>query len=248
MPVIPVIAGGAALLSGAGAVVAAGGVAAMTTAAALSAGALIVGGGLTIAGAVTKNKTLSTIGGVLSLGGGIGSAMTGTLTSPLDILTGKATEAASGTSILAGGGGMENLPANTPIGVATTSAGVPNYGGIGDLANETLSTGVNTATSIAAKAGGATETVLDKLTKYDKLLNLAGGVAEGYMEGEKIDAAERQRGLDRQLIANRDATRSTNANARFTVPIAPGAPQPNGMLRAQAPPVLTRAGSPIPTV
>ena len=73
--IIGVVAGVATMGIGLAAMAAAGGIAAMSTLGAISAGAMVAGGAMSAVGAITGNKNLSKVGGILSLAGGIGSAV-----------------------------------------------------------------------------------------------------------------------------------------------------------------------------
>ena len=197
--------------------------AATTAAASLSAGAMVVGGGLSLAGAATGNKSLSKIGGLLTLGGGIGSMFTGGLTNPLDAFKSSGKSFSSGMDL---GGGYDGLLSANP-----TSAGVSaasNAGSFADsftqgkaaIGNDILNVG---KAAPIVESGGAAGGIMDKLKAYDitggdilQGLGKAGeAMAKNKADSAQVDAYNRRSQLDEQKYA----TQQTNLAAPTTIGI-----------------------------
>jgi hypothetical protein len=99
--------------------IAAGGLSALT----LTSGLMIAGGAMTAIGTLTGNKKLATIGSVLGLAGGIGSALgKGAETAAADVAASAAGEAGASTTANVGGEIAQGAVADTATGVAESAS------------------------------------------------------------------------------------------------------------------------------
>jgi len=197
MPAIAIVAGVAGIASGVSAIAAGAGIIGT-----LAAGAAIAGGAMSVVGAATGNKKLTKVGGLVGLGGGVVGGLNGTLGDP--------------TKVLSGGGFIGNTT-QTSAGVANSASGVldsaaaPAQGStsmldkgvdaIGNFAAGTakpatdavgapLASATTAINSPAATQGSTFASTMDKIAKYDKLVNVAGGMAEAYMKNKETQAAK----------------------------------------------------------
>jgi len=98
--------------------IAAGGLSALT----LTSGLMIAGGAMTAIGTLTGNKKLATIGSVLGLAGGIGSALgKGAETAAADVAGSAAAEAGASTTANVGGEIAQGAVADTATSVAESA-------------------------------------------------------------------------------------------------------------------------------
>src|SRR3990167_8625927 len=241
---IPVIAGIATAAAGASAIT----VAAGFTLANIAAGAMIVGGAMTAIGGITGNRKLMQAGAVISIAGGIGSWVSGAFNAG----TATASEVAANQAAVASQAGAvagETVVGNagafsaaTPavfdsIAAGSTSAVTgANAAGTaapmstaGDIAgnitappstpNVSLTKPPGTPPSFLDKLEGG----LDKLNKYDKLIDITGGMSKAYTEEDKTDAMAKayteRTDKDRALTYEQWQAQQANANAKFNIPM-----------------------------
>jgi hypothetical protein len=204
-------------------------------------GVMIVGGIMSGLGAITGNKTLSMIGGVMSLAGGIGSgftsATTGEFMNPF-------AEGASFSDTVMGQGFAKVKGFFTPESIGTSDAvqalnidGSAVTEGAFGVNPDTLGTGAvetgsafgvnpdtlaNTANAVPKPSGGG---LLSQFGGGGKdLLNLVSGAAGGYMENEKLeqqqplyDARTDQANAETKLLENRYNNMQSQPNVAATV-------------------------------
>jgi len=244
MPAVAAVGGAMSVASGVSAF--ASGVTGLS---ALAAGASVVGGAMMVAGAVTGNKTLSKFGTVLGIGGAIGGLATGTLGDPTKVFSGGGTLNTGGSWF--GGGASSGVSGATDStgGLISANSGAidstVNMGNSGFMTNGAARTGssigdtlsVNAgslmpATDAVTKAATASTSVFDKLAKYDKLVNVAGGIADYYQGQQKLQQDQAQ---FNQAMASKQAQLASGANVNVGIsapnnyqpvqPISPVLPQ-----------------------
>lgn len=189
-----VSAAGAAALSAIGTVSLAG----------LAQGAAIVGTGLSVVGRMTGSKTLTNIGMGIGMAGGIGMLASG--------VSNAAMAAGSASSLSSGAKGLLNST-NEALSAPTKGSGLKTF------PSSTVSIGKTAGSSADAfyKASDAIDGSFnpefeknyfqranDTLTKYNTLLNVAGGMGQAYMVGKQMDLQKDLQGnqlaFDQQLV------------------------------------------------
>lgn len=235
MPAVAIVGGALGVASGVSAIAAGA-----TGFAALSAGALAVGGAMTVAGAVTGNKTLSKFGSVLGIAGSIGGLATGSLGDPSKVFSGGGTVDTGGAWFGGGSSSGASGAANSTGGLIDTAPKASTSGG-GMIGENTVNLGNSTTmTSGAARtrssvgdalsvnppswstpgingAPSSSTSIFDKLAKYDKLTNIAGGIADYYGNQKKLAQDQVQFNQALNLKQTQMAS-GANVNVGITTP------------------------------
>lgn len=180
----------------AGSVAAAGGIAAVSAGimagsmAALAAGAMVVGSALTIAGKLTGSKTLGKIGMGFTLAGGIGSLAAGARGATGAAASAEGSAAARAADLST----TEGLLASKTPGVRDVIAenAFKTFGGRGGSGLDSAAGALESGSNIGNYATEASlfERFNTNLTKYNGAINVAGGVADAYMQTRGIQAQE----------------------------------------------------------
>lgn len=149
----------------------------------LSAGASLVGGAMQGYGTLTGNSKLATIGGLINMSGALGTAHSGNVASE----SGKAIADSAGKYDLAGIDKQINLgnSSTTIDGAirANTSAG--SFG------------------NTVAPAASGMDSVLEKIDKYDKLIQMGGGVLKTMNDNKQLnDYMNQQQQMQNQRLAS----------------------------------------------
>lgn len=170
------------------------------TLAGLAQGAAIVGTGLSVVGSMTGSKTLSKIGMGMSIAGGIG-------------MLGAGIRGAAGAAGSLSASGKAGLLASTDEALAVPTKGTglksfPSYG-----ADKSATPSANSFIKGSDAITGTFDPELEKnyfqrandtLTKYNTLLNVAGGAGQAYMQGQHMqlqkDLQGNQLKFDQQLV------------------------------------------------
>lgn len=201
---MPIAAVAVAAVSTAGAVGAAGGLAALSLGGALALGATVVGAGLSLAGQVSGSKTLKKVGLGLSLAGGVGTfaATRGGDASGVGSTASKARNldptdiSALRDSTTAGTKDViSNNVFNTADAIKNTSSGSI------DAFNQSVSG--NTGLANFRPDPSILERINNNITKYNGLLNVAGGAADAVIGNQQISAqksiANKNRDFQREV-------------------------------------------------
>lgn len=184
---MPAIAGiGAAIASGASAAMTAVGAIGL---AGLAQGAAIVGTGLGIVGKMTGSKTLTKIGMGIGLAGGAGML---------------ASSMRAGTSAK----GLLAATSDDALAAPTKGLGSSKFGSelwqSSTAATAKDSTAISGATFDPEFEKNYFQRANDTLTKYNTLLNVAGGIGQAYMQGAHMDLQkellDKRLDFDQQLI------------------------------------------------
>lgn len=201
----PVAAAAAAIGSAVSAGVAAVGAAVGATS--IATGAMIVGSATQLVGTLTGSKTLSKIGGFMSMAGGVGSIAGMAGMGGAANAAGAAGSAAKGAANAQYGLNMGNKfaaqqgPAIGLLGGGTGNVAMPTMSGTPQLtqATQAAQAAVPTAGQQASSPTAATPAATNPLsraeellTKYDRTADILGGVADAYMENAAQKNANKQ--------------------------------------------------------
>jgi hypothetical protein len=229
--IIGVVAAVAAVFTG-GATLAAYAAGEATLGAAIAAGAMVAGGVMTGVGAVTGNKKLMKIGGVLTLAGGLGSLAA-------SAMSGTASGAAS-----AGGSQAEMLAAQTSEfgaeGAAMTNDALTSSGMQKNLFNSMKGAGIDSGSLSVDAAQPATADMASTANAQpvSNINNLDASVPDGTfnLNTDKVPMT----GLDN--VSATPAELSVSAPQTTAPQVQPSTPAPDGLNVAQN----TVDGKPIP--
>jgi hypothetical protein len=173
----------------------------------IATGAMMVGSATQLVGAMTGSKTLSKIGGFMSMAGGVGSIAGMAGMGGAANAAGMAGSAAKGAANAQYGLNMGNKFAaqqGGPIGLlggGTGDVAMPTMSGMPQLTQATqatqaaLPTAGQQASSPTAATPAATNSLSraeELLTKYDRTADILGGVADAYMENAAQKNANKQ--------------------------------------------------------
>ncbi len=211
----------AATTAGAAAMTAIGGL----TLSGLATGAAVISAGTGILSKITGSKTLGKVSMGFGIASGVGFAGSGIAAMSA---TRSATGAAAEGGLLSSGG--SDLLKTSLKGSKAAESGFKSFNASGATSNAADSFAKN-ASNIGSKAPvfdpqlekSFFERANDTLTKYNPMLNLAAGAAQGYMQSEQMqlqkDMLDKRLNIDQQLIDRTNVNNGTplNFDARFNL-------------------------------
>jgi len=170
------------------------------TLAGLATGATIVGTGLQLVGMATGSKTLSKVGGFMSLAGGVGIGANA-ISKGIGAAS-AAAESSSASALLKGSNPEDVLSSSVKGSISPkdlTSSSVLK-GSPGDISGYSANNSYSPPTSSIASYSPETKSTLasinDTLTRYSMPMNIMGGMGEAYMTKQMIDQRDRMQKRD----------------------------------------------------
>lgn len=180
--IIGVVAAVAAVWTGGATLAAyAAGTAGVSTAAAISAGAMVAGGVMSGVGAVTGNKKLMKVGGVLSLAGGLGAMAFGTSSSAGLLSSTEGATAAPVGGEIAGSSTNNQAQLFNTMGESATATQAPAASGMADASLQVASE----APAISNAPGG----LADQFSGAAQNSSTAGNIVDESVANAAMDAA-----------------------------------------------------------
>jgi len=175
------------------------------TLAGLATGASIVGTGLQLVGMATGSKTLSKVGGFMSLAGGVGM---GANAISKGIGAASAAESSSASALLKGSNPEDVLSSNVKGSISPkdlTSNSVLK-GSPGDISgyspNNSYSSPTNPTAAYTPETKFTLKDIHDTLTRYSMPMNIMGGMGDAYMMKQQLDQKDRIQKRDIQFAQN----------------------------------------------
>jgi len=196
--------------------------------ASVATGAMLVGSATQLVGAVTGSKTLSKIGGFMSMAGGVGSlaGMAGGAAQAAQAAGGAAKAAGANSQYGLNMGNKFAAQQGAPIGLlggGTGNVSMPTIAGMPQITAEQVA---QAAAPTAGQQGSSPSAAVfvfpsknpltraeELLTKYDRTADILGGMADAYMDNSARKSAIKERQKDRDFEATQNQIDRDRAGA-----------------------------------